>query len=150
MEHQTLADMIAGQVLHKTDPHETIRNACIQMASFNIGALPVVDSAGVLVGMLSERDVIKRSVIVYRPSETTIVSKAMTPNPQWLPMDAAPIEAYRTMIAGGFRHLQVCDAGKLAGIISIRDFSPQADTILAKLQRTAGKVSKKRSKALSH
>lgn len=148
MDHQTLAEMIDGQVLQTTDPHDTIRSACIKMASANIGALPVVEADGTLVGMLSERDVIKRSVIVYRPSETTIVGQAMTPNPQWLPPDATPIEAYRTMIGGEFRHLPVCEGGRLRGIVSIRDFSPQAETILEKLRRSASKAAKKRTQFL--
>lgn len=148
MEHQRLADMIKGQTLHKTTPDETLRNACIIMASANIGALPVVDNSGALIGMLSERDVIKRSVIVYRPSATTTVGQTMTRDPIWLPMDAAPIEAYRAMIKGEFRHLPVCHLGKLAGIVSILDFNPQVETILDRLRRGAGNAVKKRAKAV--
>ena len=71
MKHSTLADMIADKPVHKTSPDDTVRTACIIMSSANIGALPVVDDNGDLVGILSERDVIRRSIIVYHPSDET-------------------------------------------------------------------------------
>jgi len=109
------------------------------MASANVGALPVVDGSGALVGILSERDVIQRSIIVYRPSATTLVKQVMTPNPQWLPMDAKPAEAYQMMINGKFRHLPVCADGQVVGIVSIRDFTPQSTSIVDWLRGTSTK-----------
>ncbi len=136
MKVTTLADLIAGQKkLHKTSQDETVRTACIAMTSANIGALPVVDNSGTLVGILSERDVIQRSIIVYRPSATTLVKQVMTPNPQWLGPEARLDEAYQTMIKGKFRHLPVCEDGKLLGIVSIRDFIPQNSSLVERLLR---------------
>jgi CBS domain-containing protein len=110
------------------------------MASANVGALPVTDSQGALVGILSERDVIQRSIIVYRPSATTLVKQVMTPNPQWLGPEARLDEAYHTMIKGKFRHLPVCEDGRLLGIVSIRDFIPQNSSLVERLlRRTAVK-----------
>ena len=59
-----LGDMVAGQRLLTIGPEDTVRGACMVMATANIGASPVVSETGQLIGMLSERDVIKRSVIV--------------------------------------------------------------------------------------
>lgn len=140
MKATTLADLIEGQRVHKTTPDENVRTACIAMASANIGALPVVDRRDTLVGILSERDVIQRSVIVYRPSATTLVKQVMTPNPQWLGPDAKLDEAYHTMIKGKFRHLPVCEDGRLLGVVSIRDFIPQNSSLVERLlRRTAVK-----------
>ena len=140
MKHSTLADMVCGRRVHKTSPDETVRNACIIMTSANVGALPVMDDKGVLVGILSERDVIQRSIIVYRPSATTLVKQVMTPNPQWLPMDAKPAEAYQIMINGKFRHLPVCSNGQVVGMVSIRDFNPQNNSIVDWLRGTSTKA----------
>lgn len=131
----TLADLIEGQRVQTASPDDCVRTACIAMASANVGALPVVDSRGTLIGILSERDVIQRSIIVYRPSATTLVKQVMTPNPQWLGPEARLDEAYSTMIKGKFRHLPVCQDGKLLGIVSIRDFIPQNSSIVERLLR---------------
>lgn len=139
MKSSTLADMIVDKQVHKTSPDDTVRTACIIMTSVNVGALPVVDDNGILVGILSERDVIQRSVIVYRPSATTLVKQVMTPNPQWLSPDAKPIEAYQIMIKGKFRHLPICADGQVLGIVSIRDFIPPSSSIFDRLRGTSAK-----------
>lgn len=140
MKHSTLSDMIADQRVHKTSPDDTVRTACIIMTSANVGALPVVDDSGSLVGILSERDVIQRSVIVYRPSTTTLVKQVMTPNPQWLPPEAKPVEAYQIMSKGKFRHLPVCVDGQVLGIVSIRDFIPPSNSIFDRLRGNSAKT----------
>ncbi len=140
MKPSTLADMIADKSVHKTSPEDTVRTACIIMTSVNVGALPVVDDNGILVGILSERDVIQRSVIVYRPSTTTLVKQVMTPNPQWLSPDAKPIEAYHIMIKGKFRHLPICTDGQVLGIVSIRDFVPPNNSIFDRLRGNSAKA----------
>jgi len=134
MKPSTLADMVKGMRVHKVAPGESVRDACIKMSSANVGALPVVDDQGTLVGMLSERDVVQRSVIVYRPSETTRVDRVMTPNPTWLPPGAKPDEAHRAMLKGRFRHLPVCEDGHLVGIVSLRDFDLRSKSILEQLR----------------
>ena len=141
MKPSTLSDMIADQRVHNTSPDDTVRTACIIMTSANVGALPVVDDNGVLVGIFSERDVIQRSVIVYRPSATTLVKQVMTPNPQWLSPDANPIEAYQIMIKGKFRHLPICEDGQVLGIVSIRDFNPPSTSIFDRLRGISAKAS---------
>lgn len=118
----TLADMITDRDLATVAPHDTVRKACIVMSSANVGALPVLDENGFLIGMISERDVIKRSVIVYRPSKETAVSQVMTSDPKWLAPDATPEDAIDMMRNGRFRHLPICLDGFLVGIVSIRDF----------------------------
>ena len=134
MTKNSLAQMIGRKKLHTIGPDDSVRNACIAMTSVNIGALPVVAPDGTLLGILSERDVIKRSIIVYRPSDTTTVRKVMTPNPKWLPPDAKPEEALQMMVKGGFRHLPICKEGKIVGIVSIRDFTPKGPSLLDRLR----------------
>ena len=133
----TLGEMIAGQKLLTVAPGDSVRAACILMSSGNVGALPVVDEDGALVGMISERDVIKRSVIVYRPSEETPVSLIMTRDPRWLPPDAPPRAAADAMREGGFRHLPVCGEGGLMGIVSVRDFDVAGNPVPSRDARAA-------------
>lgn len=134
MRRTSLAQMIQGRKAHTIQPDATIRSACIAMTSVNVGALPVIAPDGALLGILSERDVIQRSVIVYRPSDSTKVRQVMTPNPKWLPPDAKPEEALTIMLKGRFRHLPVCEHGRLVGIVSMRDFNPSTSSFLDRLR----------------
>ena len=134
-----LGDMVAGQQLLTIGPEDTVREACVVMATGNIGALPVVDEAGRLIGMVSERDVIKRSVIVYRPSTTTKVREIMTPDPQFLSLAARPRDAALIMREGGFRHVSVCDGDRLVGIVSIRDFDAEGNPRLREAMPERGR-----------
>lgn len=134
MTKSTLAQMIDGRMTHTIGPDDTICNACITMTSANVGALPVVRPDGQLLGILSERDVIKRCVIVSRPPETTKVRQIMTPDPKWLPAEAKPDEALQMMLKGRFRHLPICNEGRVSGVVSIRDFSPQTKSLLNRLR----------------
>ena len=129
MSEIRLGDMVAGQQLLTIGPEDSVREACVVMATGNIGALPVVSDKGRLIGMLSERDVIKRSIIVYRPSATTKVREIMTPDPQFLSPSARPREAAHIMREGNFRHVPVCDGQRLVGIVSIRDFDADGNPL---------------------
>ncbi|XDA97348.1 CBS domain-containing protein [Sulfitobacter sp. LCG007] len=124
MTKTTLADIISGGPVHKTMPDESVQTACMILSAANVGALPVVDLNGELVGMLSERDVIRRCVILNRPPDITKVRQVMTTHPQWLPPEATHEEAIAVMGKGRFRHLPICENGKLVGIVSLRDFQP--------------------------
>ncbi|MEO0379699.1 MAG: CBS domain-containing protein [Pseudomonadota bacterium] len=138
MTKNTLAQMIDGRMTHTIGPDDTIRNACITMTSANVGALPVVRLDGQLLGILSERDVIKRCVIVARSPEDTKVRQVMTTDPKWLPPEARPDEALQLMLKGRFRHLPVCDEGKVSGVVSIRDFSPKSSSLLDRFRGKSG------------
>ena len=67
-------------------------------------------------------------------NDTTLVKQVMTPNPQWLAPDAKASEAMEIMLKGRFRHLPVCDNGRVVGIVSMRDL-PQSSTGFAAMLR---------------
>ncbi len=72
-----------------------------------------------LVGVFTERDVL-RAVARGHADEPT-VGDWMTPDPETIEPDDTTEHAAVLMIHGGFRHLPVVDAGKVVGILSIRD-----------------------------
>ena len=83
-----------------------------------VGAALVLD-AGRLVGILTERDVL-RAVAAGRVEGTT-VDDWMTHHPETIEPSDTTGHAAALMIHGGFRHLPVVDGGEAVGIISIRD-----------------------------
>jgi CBS domain-containing protein len=101
---------------------DTVTTAVNAMAEQSIGALPVIDN-GVLVGIFSERDVLKRLVNNRLDPDTTKVAEVMSPNPVTATREMKVFEAMRLMDAKQFRHLPVVEGGRLISIVSMRDIA---------------------------
>jgi citrate synthase len=97
----------------------TLSAATRVLDSANVGAAAVLDTDGNLVGMLSERDLL-RSVGHGIDPATANVTEVMTANPVTLEASAPVEEALTLFRERRFRHLPVLENGKVAGIISIR------------------------------
>lgn len=101
-------------------PTQTIAEAVDLYSQHNIGSLVVVDSDGHLVGILSERDIVRR-LPEFADMLDTAVQEIMTPRViVALPQDDIMSVAH-TMTEKHFRHMPVVDKGELIGIISIGD-----------------------------
>lgn len=85
------------------------------------GALLVVDQAGELVGIFSERDLLTRLEGQPAPSSHMAIDQFMTPRPQTVGIDDNLAVALKHMDVGGYRHLPVMRDGKPVGILSVRD-----------------------------
>ncbi len=92
--------------------------AAARMAERSVGAVVVLDG-GRLVGILTERDVMK-AVAAGRDGSAG-VDEWMTRNPETIELDDSTEHAAALMIHGGFRHLPVVRAGAVVGMVSIRD-----------------------------
>ena len=112
--------MINTQETHRADAGQTVLEVAQAMVERNIGAVPVLRD-GLLVGIFSERDLMKRVVVEGRDPRTTRVADVMTEDP----LTVSPQENLETcmllMRRHGFRHLPVCDGKELRGIVSLRD-----------------------------
>lgn len=101
-------------------PNRVIHDALSMLAQYDIGALVVTNDADELIGILSERDIVRRAV-----DESDLlslkVSDVMTKNVVvGLPQDDLMNVAH-TMTESRFRHLPIVDGKRLLGIISIGD-----------------------------
>lgn len=91
------------------------------LAEHNVGALPVVDQAGELVGVVSERDYARKVVLRGRSSVGTPVSAIMS-SPVITVTPQQSIQACMDLMTERhLRHLPVIDGGKLVGLLSIGD-----------------------------
>jgi CBS domain-containing protein len=112
----TVGEIMAQDVL-AVEPAATLVDAAAQMHARRVGAV-VVLSGGRLVGILTERDIL-RAVATGRVD--TAVSEAMTAGPETIEADEPSGQAAALMIHGGFRHLPVVDGNTVVGMVSIRD-----------------------------
>ena len=115
-----IAEIIEGRPLIHAEHTENVRDVAKKMSEKNIGAVAVLDS-GKLVGIFSERDLMKRVVAAGLNPENTSVEKVMTKDI----LVAKPVDdlddALQKMHQIGCRHLPVVDSGNLVGMISLRD-----------------------------
>jgi CBS domain-containing protein len=101
-------------------PEQTLREALAMLAEHSIGAILVTDARGGLVGILSERDIVREAVRNEKFFDLA-VSAIMTSNViSGLPQDDVSAVA-TTMTNKRFRHLPVLDGGKIVGVISLGD-----------------------------
>lgn len=112
---------INGREITTIEPNANIAEAVKKMVVKSIGALPVCEADGKLVGIISERDIIKWLHNNDKPAEKTKIKNVMTTNVIiGLPEDDID-ELLKTMTEKGIRHLPVMSGDRVVGMLSIRD-----------------------------
>jgi len=101
-------------------PHQTIKVAVDLMEANNIGGLVVVNQDEKIVGMITERDLI-RYAATENPTFATQVGDLMTRKVIVGVLQDEIDAVAHTMTEKRFRHLPVLDGGKLVGILTIGD-----------------------------
>jgi CBS domain-containing protein len=101
-------------------PEARITSVLSILADRCIGAVMVLDS-GRLVGVLSERDIV-RSLVEHAQETLDLTAAAlMTPNPTTASPETTVEQAMEIMTNGHFRHLPIMENGSLIGLVSIGD-----------------------------
>ena len=118
----TIATILArkGVKVVTIRPEQTLREALAMLAEHSIGALVVADGQGHLVGILSERDIVREAVRNERffdlAASTIMTRNVITGQPH---DDLGAVST--TMTSKRFRHLPVLDGDKIIGVISLGD-----------------------------
>jgi CBS domain-containing protein len=102
-------------------PDASLVEAISEMRRHNVGALLVTDGDGKLVGIFTERDVLRKVAGQVHDLPATPVSRMMTPNPTALKATTPIAHALHLMALHGFRHIPIVDdEGRPRGITSFR------------------------------
>ena len=110
-----------GNDVVTTDPHATLAEAVRVLSARRIGAVVVTGADRRIVGILSERDVV-RVLGEKGPAALELpISEVMTRKVTTCSMRDTVAELMERMTAGKFRHVPVVEDGRLAGIVSIGD-----------------------------
>jgi CBS domain-containing protein len=119
----TVARIIAtkGREVVTTQPHRTLREACEVLATRGIGAVVVADIQGTVLGILSERDIVRAVGRGGAGALDDAVSVHMTARVVTTTESESVYFTMERMNNGRFRHMPVLKDGKLAGIVSIGD-----------------------------
>ncbi len=119
----TVARILAkkGRDVTTTQPHRTLKEAADLLAARNIGAVVIADVQGSVLGILSERDIVRAIGTRGVGALDDAASMHMTTRVITATEQDTVLATVEKMNAGHFRHLPVITNGKLAGIVSIGD-----------------------------
>jgi len=101
-------------------PTATALEAMRLMAEHNIGAALVMEN-GEVVGILSERDIVRKVELQGRRGADTLVREIMTEKVLYVEASQPVEEVMALMTEKRIRHLPVMENGKLAGVVSVGD-----------------------------
>ena len=102
-------------------PHQTLQQASQMLADKNIGALVVVNEQNHLVGILSERDIVRQLAKKGKDVGKVTVGDVMTTDVLIAVPDDDVTYLTNTMTNNRIRHIPVLHDGELVGIVSIGD-----------------------------
>ena len=119
---KTVKDILRakGSQVYTISPDATVYEALGRMAENNVGALLVFEEND-LVGLISERDYSRKTILKGRFSKETAVSDIMTATVVTVHPDDDIEECMELFTDKHIRHLPVVEEGKIVGIVSIGD-----------------------------
>jgi CBS domain-containing protein len=117
----TVADLMTKDVL-TVEPSDTIGEAAEKMNAANVGAVLVVEDMVRIVGIVTERDLLRAVAQRARAAEAR-VRTWMTENPMTVEPETTVEDAAQIMFERNFRHLPVVKDGRPLGIVSLRVLS---------------------------
>ena len=113
-----LSDVMRSEPI-EVAPEDTLGEVAERMSAVNVGAV-IVKDFGRLIGILTERDMLKAMAARVHTSEAR-VRQWMTEDPITAGGETDVEDASRIMLENGFRHLPVVDEnGHVVGIASLR------------------------------
>jgi CBS domain-containing protein len=140
----SIRELLNNRTIHYVTPEQTVFEAATYMVQCNVGAVPVLDGTK-LVGIFSERDILRRIVAESRNPTTTRISDVMSTEIRTVEPGSTCLDAMAMMQMHSVRHLPVCEGPTLVGFLSLRDLlrhnleekSGEADMMRAYIQTSS-------------
>jgi CBS domain-containing protein len=120
MSHRSVGALIeANRHLVSAGPEISVREAAATMAGQRCGCLLVMEDDRLL-GIFTERDLLKRVVAPGLDPDATPLREVMTKEPDTIGADEPIQEAIRRMDEFGYRYLPVAENNRIVGVLSGR------------------------------
>lgn len=110
-----------GAAVHTLSADASLREAAEELHKRKVGALVVMDGGGVVIGVFSERDVVRELARGGPEALLAKVATAMSRKVVFATPTETVDEGLARMTDRRIRHLPVLDGGQLVGIVSIGD-----------------------------
>lgn len=129
-----VAKLIQGQPLAEVKLTANVQDACEIMCQMDVRAVAVSNDEGKLMGVVSERDVVRRCVCGELIPKDTGVDEIMTWNPKSIDASGSLADALDIMSQGGFHHIPVLQNDKVIGVLSSDDIPEEYRMMLERFR----------------
>ena len=120
-------DMMKSKII-TVDVNDTVRDACNKYRDHTVGCLIVTDNDEIA-GIVTERDVIKRTICMDKDPNTTKITEIMSTDVQTIDPYAEVEDTIRRIKENKIKKIPVASNGRLVGIITITDLAHTRPTI---------------------
>lgn len=110
-----------GVVVHTLPESDTLADAIAMLNAHNIGAVVVTDAGGAIIGILSERDIVRQLGKSPADALSLQIGQCMTRGVVTCTRDTNIADVMERMTRLRIRHMPVSEGGNLIGIVSIGD-----------------------------
>jgi len=124
---QTIGAVLAAKgdnaALFTVEAGGTVRDAVEVLNAQGIGAVLIRNEDGLIDGIFTERDLLRRVVHPRLDPDATPISMAMTRDVRFVGPSDSVEASLALMYVNRFRHLLVMDGPRVLGLVSIRDMT---------------------------
>lgn len=117
---ENIKEMLAQRELYTVNKGTTIKDVVFYMAEKGVGLVPVMDE-GKLVGVFSERDLVKRVIAQNKNLVETKVEDVMSTKLIVADINEANESVLAKMKEANTRHILIIENEKLVGVLAMRD-----------------------------
>ena len=117
---ESLQDILKGREVFTVQSGSTIKDTVNYMASKGVGLVPVMKGE-ILIGVFSERDLVKRVIAKDKDLFLTLVNDVMSISLVIAKIDESNESVLAKMKEAKTRHILIIDNEKLVGVLSLRD-----------------------------
>lgn len=117
---ESIKDLLKGREVYTVQSGTSVKDVVFYMASKGVGLVPVMKSDK-LIGVFSERDLVKRVIAKEKDLILTLVDDVMSTNLVIAMINESNEAVLAKMKEARTRHILIIDNEKLVGVLSIRD-----------------------------
>jgi len=117
---ENIKELLVNREIYTVPKGTTIKDAVFYMAEKGVGLIPIMDE-GKLVGVFSERDLVKRVIAKNKSLVDTKVEDVLSSNLIVAQTDEANESVLAKMKEAKIRHILIIENEKLIGVLSMRD-----------------------------
>ena len=129
--------MLVGEVMNKQvktcRPDDTVRDAAQQMNKSHIGSLVIIDGRGIVIGIITERDILAKVVAEGLRSNDVKVKDIMTKEVIEIEKKSTLEDAAQIMTENHIKKLPVVEKGRLVGIVTATDLIMYEHSLIEKV-----------------
>ncbi|HEX6141105.1 MAG TPA: CBS domain-containing protein [Geminicoccaceae bacterium] len=122
MRHRRVKEIMSEAAVRRLPPTASVREAIHLMDQHNVGCVVVMER-DVLVGIFTERDLVRRVIARGLEPDRTLLFEVMSREPDTIAPGESVDEVIRRMDEFGYRHMPVVERGSVVGLVSLRDCS---------------------------